>query len=63
MARPEGLEPPTPRFVVWCSDPTELRAQYFPSQAVSLQKSDATLVKSFLCRKRKKTGCKTRIAG
>ena len=27
LARPGGFEPPTPRFVVWCSDPAELRAQ------------------------------------
>ena len=26
MARPKGFEPLTPRFVVWCSDPAELRA-------------------------------------
>ena len=27
VARPEGFEPPTPRFVAWYSDPTELRAR------------------------------------
>ena len=26
LVRPEGLEPPTTRSVVWCSNPTELRA-------------------------------------
>ena len=26
MARPKGFEPLTPKFVVWCSDPAELRA-------------------------------------
>ena len=27
VARPEGFEPPTPRFVVWHSNPAELQAR------------------------------------